>query len=69
MVCLRGGEQGSCLGPHFFAPLEVIHAYIFLIFYEKLLIHSYNVLQSRSEVSALLSKGPLQKLQCAGILL
>jgi len=57
VVCLSGGERGTCLGPSIFGgPLEVLHAQFFLIFDEKL-IHSYNVLQSRSKVSTLLSKG------------
>ena len=62
-MCLKRGERGTCLGPTLLgAPLEVSYAQIFLIFDEKLLIHSYNVPQSRSQVSTLLSKGPLQKL-------
>ena len=44
--------------PLFAPPLEVLCALIFLIFDEKLIINSYNVLQSRSKVSTRLSKGP-----------
>jgi len=36
------------LAPSFWGPLEVLRVKIFLIFDEKLIIHSYNVLQSRS---------------------
>jgi len=70
VVCLRGGERGTCLGhPLFGSPLEVLRAQIFRFFDAKLTIHSYNVLKSRSQVSTLLSKGPLQKLYCADTLL
>ena len=49
VVCLRGGEWGTCLGhPLFGSTLDVLRVQIFLIFGEKPIIHSYNVLQSRS---------------------
>ena len=60
VVCLRGGERGTCLGPLILgSPLEVLRAYIFLTFGEKFIIHSS---QSKSQVSTLLSRAPLQKL-------
>jgi len=47
VVCLREGERGTCLG----SPIPPLRCYahkIFLIFGEKRIIYSYNVLQSRS---------------------
>ena len=54
VVSSRGGERGTCLGH----PLQVLRTQICLIFDEKRIIHSYNVLQSRSYASTLLSTAP-----------
>jgi len=45
-VGLRGGERGICLRTPFQDPLEVFRAYTFLIFREKRIIYSYNILRS-----------------------
>jgi len=69
VVCLRETSEALASGPTFLgAPLEGLHACIFLILGEKRIIHSYTVLLSKSSASALLSKAPLQKLSCAGTL-
>ena len=46
VVCLRGGERGTCLGPPLWGHLRC-YAQKFLIFGEKLILHPYNVLQRR----------------------
>jgi len=57
----KGRQARHLPRPPFFLgpPLEVLRTYIFLTFGEKLIIHSS---QSRSQVSTLLSRAPLQKL-------
>jgi len=46
---VKGGERCTFLGsPLFWVPLAVLRVQIVLIFDEKLIIHSYNVLQNRS---------------------
>ena len=49
VVCLTGGEQGTSLGPLILgAPFEVFRVLSFIIFGDKPIIHSYNILRSRS---------------------
>ena len=68
VVCLWGGERGTCLGPFFGTP-EVLRAKNFLVSGEKRIIHSYNVRQSRSKAVTLHSKASSQKLLYAGTVL
>jgi len=48
VVCLKGGERGTFLGPPLLGPPSGVPRIIFFIFGEKRIIHLYNVLQSRS---------------------
>jgi len=60
VICLRGGERGTCLGPPLFGgpPRGVSRVNLPYFLAKKLIIHSYNILQSRTQENLLLSKGP-----------